>query len=474
MDSRTRARTYATVVALSIGAVMAFAIFQHLVVLQVALEPQMFVTPTLVGGLFGVLIARIVIASRVEHDLTVALAAREKHISELNSALEARVRERTEELEAKTDALLQSQRLEAVGRLAGGVAHDLNNILAVIFSVADVMQQHQANLPEPQRALFTELTQELSEAMERARGVTAQLLTLSRARTPSMETVELSAVVRRSTAMLRRLLPATVTVDFDAPDKPCFVVADAVQLEQVLLNLAVNARDAMPTGGTYRLSVALEGHEVVLRAADTGTGMDEATLAHAFDAFFTTKPSGKGTGLGLAIVAEVVRRASGTVAVASAPGRGTTFTLRFPLAPPPVVSATSGPVSKLVRGEGQTLLVIEDDAAVRRQLVNALGRAGFRVLEAASAAEAERWWTAEAANLRGVVCDVVLASESGPSVMRRLRARGPLVPVLFMSGYSEQELDAQGTLDGAPMLTKPFTHEELLTRLARLMTDAPR
>jgi two-component system, cell cycle sensor histidine kinase and response regulator CckA len=461
-------RTYLRVVPLAVFGVMGMASIQLGIVLGVALRPGVFVTPLLVGLLFGSMLSRIIVARAVERFYTDELARREKHISQLNVELEQRVQQRTAELEVKTAALVQAQKMETMGRIAGGVAHDMNNILMVVFAVADQLQRQLRCCDAKGRPVCDTLLVDLNAAAERARGLTRQLLSLSHARTVAAPT-DLRAVVEASVRLFERMLPAEIAVRHELSDEACHVMVGRTELEQLLLNLAVNARDAMPTGGTLQFAVRREGGDVLLRVSDTGVGMDAATRARAFEPFFTTKQAGKGTGLGLVIVSEIARRAAGEIALRSEPGEGTTFELRFPRCEAPAEGVQGSPSASAPLTTRATILLVEDDAAVRSQLAASLAGAGHRVLEATDGRAADALWLARGGEVNVIVCDVVLPGESGPSFVRRLRAAGTKLPVIFVSGYSEEEMDGHGGIDGARLLMKPFAPSALLLEVEQAM-----
>ncbi len=368
---------------------------------------------------------------------------------------------------ALEEQLRQAQKMEAVGRLAGGVAHDFNNLLTVILSNAELAA---AGMPGD----ASEELGEIRRAAERAGALTAQLLTLSRRQVVKTETLELNAVVREAERMLRRVVPESMVLVTDLAPSAGYVRADRGQLEQVLMNLVVNARDAMPSdGGTVFVRTArrrADGgrtSEAVLAVQDTGSGMDGETLSRVFEPFFTTKAAGKGTGLGLATVYGIVKQSGGVVRVDSAPGAGTTVTVRLPSAgtPPAAEPAPAAPPPS--PAAGRTAMLVEDEASVRGVARRILERAGFRVLEATNGAEGLQLWAGHAAEVDVVVTDVVMPGMGGPALAERLLAERPELPVVFMSGYTAGAPEAR-TTSGRPVvfLAKPFSPDGLLRAVA--------
>jgi signal transduction histidine kinase/ActR/RegA family two-component response regulator len=359
------------------------------------------------------------------------------------------------------EQLRQVHKMEAVGQLAGGIAHDFNNILTAILTFARFARDE---LPEGHPAREDIL--EILTAAERAASLTRELLAFSRRQASDPRPMVLADSVRAVEKMLRRLLGEHIEISVEANGSGA-ILADADQIAHVLLNLALNARDAMPGGGRLSVSVAdvsgapagaglPAGPLVVLEVADDGTGMDEATRARLFEPFFTTKPPGKGTGLGLASVYGIVTQAKGVIRVESAPGAGSRFTLCFPRhAAPPAVEEPA----ELPGGGRETVLVVEDDDAVRAVVRRTLARAGYSVVEASRPSEAE----AAAARADLLLTDVLLPEESGAALARRLVASWPRLRVLFMSGYTGGHLAGEDLLaTGAALLAKPFTSDALL------------
>lgn len=339
----------------------------------------------------------------------------------------------------------QSHRLESIGQLAGGVAHDFNNLLGVIVNYATLAERGTDD-----EAVRADIGQ-IREAAERAAELTRQLLSFARRDVARPERVDLADLVRQFGAMLTRTLGDHVELVVDA-DAVAEVDADRHQLEQVLLNLCLNARDAMPEGGTLALVVRAEGTQVVLSVVDHGTGMDPDTLDRAFDPFFTTKPAGEGTGLGLASVYGLVQQNHGTVRMSSEPGVGTTVDVRLP--------AGVGDRDQPERAPGgrppTRVLVVEDEEWLRTVIVRMLRDGGYEVRGAADGREALKLLHDEG-EVDVVLTDVVMPGVSGPDLARELARIRPTTRVVFMSGYAPSGLD----VPGAELLAKPFTEEQL-------------
>ncbi len=364
------------------------------------------------------------------------------------------------------DELRQAKKMEAIGRLAGGVAHDFNNLLTVIGGFADTVQR----TFEPGDPRADEMA-EIVKAADRGGALTRQLLTLSRKQIVTRENVVLDDLVAALEPMLRRLIGEDVEIVVVAGAAGACVNADPRQIEQLVLNLAVNARDAMPNGGTLTLETARLPDGITLSVRDTGHGMDAETRAHAFDPFFTTKGAGHGTGLGLSTVYATVQQSRGTIDVTSAPGLGSTFLVRFP--PSHVDGTDPKAVAPKVTAPGAdqgTVLLVEDDSGVRRALQRMLEHGGYKVYLADSGAAA----LALAPSIEGaidlVVTDVVMPGLSGPEMFAALSVIRPGLHVLYVSGYNDEDIFRRGTMPpGVAFLQKPFTVDALLERVGDLI-----
>ena len=372
--------------------------------------------------------------------------------------------------------LLQSQKLEAVGRLAGGVAHDFNNLLCVILGCSEaVLAEIDAN-----ESVHEDL-REISRSAERAAALTRQLLAYSRKQVLRPVLLDLNQVLEGMGHLLRRLLGEDLRLEIELRPEGAPIRADPGQLEQVVVNLAVNARDAMPDGGVLRLSTGLvaleadaarerglpEGCYSVLTARDTGQGMDAETLAHLFEPFFTTKQPGAGTGLGLATVYGIVRQSGGTILVESAPGAGSTFSVYLPSPERAVPRTAAAPPSAEIAGR-ESLLLVEDSEPLRLLLRRRLAALGYRVHAAASGPEALAWLDAQREPIDALVTDGVMPGMSGPALIGQVQRRSPGAKILLISGYLEVTGAAGAIAAGAAYLPKPFTPDRLAARLREL------
>ena len=375
-----------------------------------------------------------------------------------------RLRRREREVEAQ---LLQAQKMEAVGRLAGGVAHDFNNLLSVVLNAASALE---AELPK--ESDLREDVSDIRQAVERGAALTRQLLAFGRKEVHAPTQVDLHDVVHNVERLLARALGGGARLEVRRAPSRAWALADPHQLEQVLVNLVINARDAMPQGGTVTITTGTTelspaeaetlgvapGGYASLEVADTGVGMDEGTMLRAFEPFFTTKGPHEGTGLGLATVYGIARQSGGAVRLASEPGSGTSVTVLLPAgdgaatttAPQPHVEQPAA-----VRGAGAVLLV-EDEPRVRAQARRLLERCGFVVFEAANGVEGEREFAEYRATVDVIVTDVVMPGVGGVEMVSRIRARVPEIPVVFVSGYTAEDRDLP--LDQrTAFVPKPYT-----------------
>jgi signal transduction histidine kinase/ActR/RegA family two-component response regulator len=368
--------------------------------------------------------------------------------------------------------LRQAHKMEAIGQLAGGVAHDFNNILTVILGKA-AMVADDAQLPAAARTAASDI----AEAGERAAALTRQLLLFSRRQAVTMRGLDLNDAVAHVSRMLRRIVGENVSIDVRASKDPLHVKGDVVMIEQVLLNLAVNARDAMPSGGPLVIQTepvdldsadaARRGHGragafACLRVTDAGTGIPPEHMPHIFEPFFTTKDVGKGTGLGLATTYGIVQQHDGWIEVESEIGRGTTFVIFLPRTSTAVEPARPVHVPVRAARGSETILVVEDEQDVRMLVCEALAGYGYRILEAADGPEAIEVWQASGGAIDLVVTDMTMPEGmTGIELVRILRQKSPELKVIYMSGYFADVSSADLDVDDSSYLAKPFTLAEL-------------
>lgn len=381
--------------------------------------------------------------------------------------------------------LVQSQKMESVGRLAGGVAHDFNNILTAINAFTGFALE---GLPEGDQRR-SDLKQVLA-ASERASRLTKQLLAFSRKQILNPQILDLNSAVGGIARMLRRIIGENIKLEIALARQPCCVKVDYGQMEQVLLNLAVNARDAMPRGGTLTFETRIEvpaegvvsprpdmprGPVVCLIARDTGSGMTEAVKTHVFEPFFTTKGRGKGTGLGLSTVYGIVKQSGGEIEIESAQGRGTSFHIYFPQTAAQARSRNDG------KGKGrgdvlhgdETILLVEDEESVRRLGERLLTANGYAVLSAASGEEALAALARHGKPVDALITDVVMPGMSGRELAREIAKKNLAHRTLFVSGYTDGDIARHGVLEaGLAFLNKPFTLDALLRKLREVL-DGP-
>jgi signal transduction histidine kinase len=382
------------------------------------------------------------------------------------------------------DQLLQAQKMEAVGQLAGGVAHDFNNLLTVIMSYSSMLLADGA----PADANRGDI-QAISDAAARAAALTRQLLAFSRKQVLQLQAVDVNAVVTDVEKMLRRLIGEDISLSTHLDPDLALINADPGQLEQVLLNLAVNARDAMPDGGALTLTTdnadlsdehvdrhmgAAPGKYIMLAVTDTGTGMTKEVQQRLFEPFYTTKGAGKGTGLGLATVHGIVKQLGGDVYVYSELGHGTTFKVYFPhLVTTPDVVVVAAEQREAPRGS-ETILLAEDDDALRSLAARVLGAFGYNVLVARTGGDALRIVAEHLGPIDLVATDVVMPEMSGSQLVEKVLRARPGIRVLFMSGYTDDEVMRRGVIDGqTAFLQKPFT-PDMLAHKVRAVLDLPK
>lgn len=404
----------------------------------------------------------------------------------LAGGLLARHERRTQDHQRRLERqLAESQKMEAIGKLAGGVAHDFNNMLTAILGYASlIMEDAPPNSPVRDQA------EQIRRAAENAAALTQKLLAFSRRQVLQTNQFDFAAMLENLLLLVRRVIGAHITVTSQAEPGLWPVLADPSQVEQSVLNLAINARDAMPEGGTLSIVArnaprpngerrpdgdVRPGDYVRITIADTGTGMDETTRTRMFEPFFTTKPHGKGTGLGLSTVYGFIRQCGGYIDVTSAVGAGTSVELLLPRArvqaiPIPIPTPTPAP-ARLAGRPGETVLVVEDEDAVRLLAVESLQRGGYRVIKAASGEEALRIADAFEDPIHVLVSDVVMPGIKGPELARRLRAARPSIRVLLMSGYAA-DVVTKDDLREATLLSKPFA-PAVLAQAVRKLLDQP-
>ena len=395
----------------------------------------------------------------------------------LGVATEITERKRLEE------QLLQSQKMEAVGQLAGGVAHDFNNILTAIVGYTDLLATEFA--PNDRRL---EDLEEIRKSARRAAALTRQLLAFSRKQVLEPRVIDINEIVQNMDKMLRSLISESIRLETHYAANLAFARADPNQIEQVIMNLAINGRDAMPEGGTLTIETGnatldedyamrhisvMPGEYVMLAVSDTGCGMDEDTKTRIFEPFFTTKEKGKGTGLGLSTVYGIVKQHGGNIWLYSEPGKGSTFKVYLPaVQEQPEVVRKSGPHPVAASG-GETVLLVEDDDQLRRLAHRALAAQGYAVLEAERGTTAIDIARRHTGKIDLLLTDVIMPDTNGRKLADHLRESRPGLRVLFMSGYPDGAMGHHGMLDtGVAYVAKPFT-TEAITRKVREILDAP-
>jgi two-component system cell cycle sensor histidine kinase/response regulator CckA len=379
-------------------------------------------------------------------------------------------RTRAEQEKARLRAETQvhrSQRLESLGQLAGGIAHDFNNMLGVIVNYANFVIE-EAESAEPDVKMIMTDARQIIRAGDRGTDLTHQLLAFARREVVRPQVLDLNAVIGEVEEMLRRSIGEHITLIVRAGDHLPPVTCDPGQIEQLLVNLALNARDAMPSGGNLVIDTEAHDDQVRMRVSDSGRGMTRDVVERAFEPFFTTKANGEGTGLGLATVYGIVAQADGEIAIASEPGLGTTVTVLLPAALPVDTEEPAAAEPVPTYGRGETLLVVEDEAALRDVAGRILSGAGYRVLSAECGPEALELAARHEGVIDLLVSDVVMPGMLGKDLADRLVFSRPETRVLYMSGYAQPVLHTHGTLEpGVALLEKPFTATDLLTAVRR-------
>jgi len=386
------------------------------------------------------------------------------------------------EKQSLEDQLRQSQKMDALGRLAGGVAHDFNNLLTIIKGHSGLL----LDFLHPADAAYKNCEQ-IAKAADRAASLTRQLLIFSRGQALEPKVLDLNPLVADMDKLLRRLIREDIDYHFQSGPALGRIKADAGQIEQVLLNLVVNACDAMPRGGKLKIQTSnISAHKeylrarpglqlgeyILLAASDSGHGMDEITKARIFEPFFTTKQNGKGTGLGLATVYGVVKECGGFIWVDSAPGKGTRFELYFPRVYESIEHQIDAHVQVSAIRLDATVMVVEDEAGVRDLACSFLQSAGYRVLTAENGEEALEIATRLGNSIHAVLTDIVMPKIRGTELAKRLRKMLPGVKIVYMSGYLDVKGTDMGSVIGSTVLQKPFTKEDLISKIADVLSTA--
>jgi PAS domain S-box-containing protein len=381
------------------------------------------------------------------------------------------------------EQLSQTSKMEAIGRLAGGVAHDFNNLLTVIAGYSQMLLES-TYTGDPRR----DQLEQILNAANQASILTKQLLAFSRRQMLQPKLVNLNHLVTNLRAMLGRIIGERITIETEFDPALGLIKADPHQLEQVVMNLAVNARDAMPNGGTFRIETGAAGsarstngdgpgepeERVRLTISDTGCGMEERVRERAFEPFFTTKGIGKGTGLGLSTVYGIVSQNEGTIHVSSRPGQGTVFELCFPVAPGGESEDSAPAKSRLQREAGETILLAEDEPAVRGLVRETLRQLGYTVLEASDGYEALKLIEEHKSGIHLLLTDVIMPLMNGHELAVRLKAACPGTKVLYMSGYTDDVLAFHGIEPEIDFIQKPFSGSDLAEKLQKVLTTAKR
>ena len=378
------------------------------------------------------------------------------------------------------DQFRQAQKMEAVGRLAGGVAHDFNNLLMVISGYTEVLMEHTAQ----DHALHPKIAA-IQQAADRATTLTRQLLAFSRKQLLELKVVDVNAIVKDIERLLRPLIGENIELVTRLSADLGRTRADAGQIEQVIMNLVVNSKDAMPNGGTITIQTANEtldddlqrecsyiqpGPYVMLSIEDNGHGMDKETQSRIFEPFFTTKEKGKGTGLGLSTVYGIIKQSGGYVLAQSEVGRGTTFRIYLPRVEEPAENASVTRASKSVTGGSETVLLVEDEESVRQLVRETLEAKGYKVLEADHGAAALRVASDHHGPIDMLITDVVMPGMSGRELSEQLSASDPDIKILYLSGYTEDAVVHQGVLEpGTSFLQKPFTLQALARKVREVL-----
>ena len=433
--------------------------------------PQRWTVIVLLSGITvtAILIAvrKSKLASRLHLELASANEKLQSYAQELKilSSLEERLRD--------------AQKLEAVGKLAGGVAHDFNNLLTIINGYSHMMLDSLSH-----NDAFRSHVEEILKAGNRAAALSTQLLAFNRRRSVAPRPLDLNHAITNVEKLLRRVIGEDIAFNIRLYPQLLRILADANQIDQVLINLAANARDAMRQGGTLRIETSRveihampgqsselqPGSYVRLTVADTGHGMDAETKARLFERFFTTKRNGKGTGLGLTTVAEIVRENHGSITVESEPGKGAKFSMYFPELTSVEGREIAEPESTHPMNGDETILLVEDEALLRQMLVQTLTLAGYNVIEAGDGSEALRKWRQGRESIDLVLTDVVMPLVSGVEMARQISAEAPSAKIIFMSGHTDEVIAYHGVaVSGTHILPKPFASTALLKQIREVL-----
>jgi two-component system, cell cycle sensor histidine kinase and response regulator CckA len=377
--------------------------------------------------------------------------------------------------------LLRAQRMESIGTLAGGMAHDLNNILSPILMSVEMLQM---NGPDPETAKWLRM---IKENVDRGSDLVKQVLTFARGMDGERMTVRLRHIIKELVSVLKETLPRSIDLHFDVDPDLWPISADPTQIHQILMNVCINARDAMPTGGTLRIAAqnvtiddnyarmnidAEPGRYAIITISDTGVGMTTDVVKRIFDPFFTTKDIGKGTGLGLSTALTIIQSHHGFVNVYSEPNRGTKFTIYFPALASEVEAAEPARTPHLPEGKGETILIVDDEENIRKITSATLERFGYRTLTAADGTEATMIFAQHSEEIAAVLTDMAMPFMDGPSMIRALKRLEPAIKVIAMSGLSSAGQTAElKSLEVDTFLTKPFTAETLLTSIASKLAE---
>jgi signal transduction histidine kinase/ActR/RegA family two-component response regulator len=464
-----------------------------LAIRTIAIGDSLHLTIAAMIVVFGLLLALVAVNTfrsitqafqlRFENEaLLDRLLATQRSLEETNRSLERRVADRTAALDRQSESLREMQRLESVGRLAAGIAHDFNNLLTVVLANVTLLLRNERTDPTSRTVM-----EEVQSAATRGAALVRQLLAFGRQQRLEPRVIDLNHLVADLERMLARLIAEPVRIGVTLAPTPALVRADRGQLEQVIVNLVTNARDAMPAGGRLTIETAIReadgdetlgpGAHVVLTISDTGVGIPAETRRHVFEPFFTTKPFGKGTGLGLATVYGVVEQSGGHISVDSEPGAGSIFKIYLPYTPesvrstePAAPATVPAPLPARPRAGRATILLAEDSAEVRAAIERVLRQAGHDLFTAASGEEALAFSRAHPGSIDLLITDVVMPDVGGAELARRLRGDRPALRVLFVSGYSpDGTLPASDAAQGIDYLPKPVTADALLNKIEALL-----